>query len=47
MDHNECSVETLEASAPVTLKPMSQLVIAHSDETAGDLAQCSTWFSIQ
>ncbi|WP_165418547.1 hypothetical protein [Dyella amyloliquefaciens] len=54
MDYNESSAEALEVSASCGFgrsendkpKEMSQLVISHSNETAGDLAKYSTWFSI-
>lgn len=55
MDYTVSSAEAFETSASNSFgysandnkkEEMSKLVIAHSNETAGDLAAYSTWFSI-
>jgi hypothetical protein len=54
MNYDVSSSEALEVRASNNTgyvaedkQEMSQLVIAHSNETAGDLAAYSTWYSIQ
>lgn len=53
MDYTVSSAEAFETSASnaassVNDKPqeMSKLIVAHANETAGDLAAYSTWYSI-